>query len=225
MKVFFRGLVVAFVFGALAGYPFASQAQDEGRSGATTIVSTARVDKTGGTYHGPVYATINGRERKIADDGIDAWVIDGGRRVVYSGTDGSGGYENEGQSLRVYDARTGKTTKVMSEYVGVDDITEVKTASGKIALLVKLSDGGLGGQYVAVVDPSRGEVFIRQWSRIISRRGDILTLGLYREGDWESITENENANESVKVRPYKTERYNLSALLKRRVIVNKRDRP
>ena len=221
MKSFIKSLVAALIFGALIICPSISQAQGAGRSAAQTLISKARVDRSDAEFQGPLYVTIGGKELKIADVALDAWVINGGRQVVYSGRDGAGGFEDEGQSLRVYDARNGRTRKVMSEYVAVDDVTEAKTARGKIALLVKMSDGGLGANYFAVVDPTRGEVFFRRWVRLLSRKGDILTLGHYRENDWDKFLENTNA----KVRPYRTERVNLSAALKRRVIVNKRDRP
>lgn len=221
MKSLKRSLLIAFVFGALISCSSIAQAQGAGRSAAQTLISKARVDRSEVEFQGPLYVTINGKERKIADVAIDAWVINGGRQVVYSGRDGAGGFEDEGQSLHVYDALSAKTRKVMSEYVAVDEVTEAKTASGKIALLVKMSDGGLGANYLAIVDPTRGEVFFRRWVRLLSRKGDILTLGHYREDDWHKFLENEN----TKVRPYRTEKVNLSAALKRRIIVNKRDRP
>lgn len=222
MRSFIRSLLVVLIFGALVSYASHSQAQQKmGQRAAQTLISKARVERADNEFQGPLYVTIGGKERKIADVALDAWVIDGGRRVVYSGRDGAGGFEDEGQSLRVYDARSGKTRKVMSEYVAVDDVTEVRTSGGKIALLVKMSDGGLGANYLAVVDPARGEVFFRRWVRLLSRKGDTLTLGHYREDDWDKFLENQNA----KVRPYRTEKVNLNAVLKRRVIINKRDRP
>jgi hypothetical protein len=221
MKGLIKGLAVALIFAALAGYPRDAQAQRTGSRAAQSLITAARVDK-GTEFYGPVYVTIKGSEAKIADMAAEVWVIDGGRQVVYSGRDGAGGFENEGQSLRVYNAQTRQTKKVLSEYVAVDDVVEAKTSSGKVALLVKMSDGGLGGQYLAVVDPLRGEVFVRKWARLLSSKGDIITLGLYREEDWDKFNESEQA--AAKVRPYKTERYKLSDILKRRVIYNKRDR-
>ncbi len=109
----------------------------------------------------------------------------------------------------------------MSQYFMVQTVEEVMTSKKKRALLVTLEDGGLGASYVAVVDPSRGEVFFRRWARILSRRGDTIVLGRYREGDWDKLM----GEDAAKVRPYRTERYNLNALLLRRVIVNKSDRP
>lgn len=221
MKNFIRSFIAALIFGALMGCPSVTPAQSAGRRATQALISKARVDRSDVEFQGPLYVTINGKELKIADVAIDAWVINGGRQVVYSGRDGAGGFEDEGQSLRVYDARSGKIRKVMSEYVAVDEVTEVTTAGGKVALLVKMSDGGLGANYMAIVDPTRGEVFFRRWVRLLSRKGDRLTLGHYREDDWDKFLENKNA----RVRPYKTERVNLSAVLRRRVIVNKRDRP
>jgi hypothetical protein len=209
-------LILAVVF--LMTYAQAASAQPKD-PGAAKRITNARVDREANAMTGSVYATIGGQERKIAEVGIEVLVIEGGRRMVYSGLDGSGGFENEGQSLYVYDPRTDKERKVMSEYFIVNKITEVTTSRNKTALLVDLTDGGLGASYQAVVDPNRGEVFFRRWAKVISRRGDIIVLGRYKEDDWDKFMENENA----KVRPYRTERYNLNTLLRRKVIINKRE--
>jgi len=197
----------------------ASTAEAQGQ-GQWPIITKARVDKQGEAFTGPVYVTVAGQEKKVAESALEAWVIRGGRQVVYSGTDGSGGFEDEGQSLRVYDARTGKTRKVMSEYVMVDKLTEVTTSRGKTALVVEMSDGGLGASYLAVVDPDRGQVFSRDWVRLLSRSGDVIVMGHYKEADWGEMME-EGGKKRVK--PYKMERRNLNALLQRRVIYNKRE--
>jgi len=105
----------------------------------------------------------------------------------------------------------------MSEYFMVETVTEVITSNKKRALLVTMEDGGLGASYVAVVDPRRGEVFFRRWARILANKGDTIVLGFYRERDWEQL------EAGRKVRPYKRERHNLSSLLLRPVIVNKKD--
>ncbi|MFY9619621.1 MAG: hypothetical protein WAM70_09080 [Pyrinomonadaceae bacterium] len=198
-------LLVLTLFGIVA-------AQDAGK------ITAARVARAEGEMTGAVYVTIDGRETKIADAGVDAWVIQRGRQAVYSGRDGSGGYENEGMSLYVYDARTGRQRKIMSEYFMVEKVAEVTTRSGRTALLVELEDGGLGASYFAVVDPARGEVFFRRWARQLSRKGDNLVLGFYKEDDWEKLGE-----PNARVRPHRRESHNLSTILKRRVIVNKRE--
>jgi hypothetical protein len=199
-----------------------SHAQQTGNT-TQALITSFRLDKPNNEFFGTLYATINGAEIKVAEVAIDAWIIEQGRNLVYSMRDGAGGFENEGESLRVYNARTGKTRKIMSEYYAVHDLTEVKTTRGRTALLVAMTDGGLGAFYLAVVDPSRGEVFFRKWARLLSRKGDIITIGYYRQDDdWTAFYDNQ---QNPKVRPYKTEKYNLTAILKRRVITNKPNRP
>ena len=163
--------------------------------------------------YGALFVTIAGTEKKITDQAQQAWIINRGQHVVYSSSEGAGGYENEGQSLHIYDVKTGTQKQIMSEYFMVETVKEVITSNKKRALLVTLEDGGLGASYIAVVDPWRGEVFFRRWARILSHKGDTIVLGFYREADWGLEPER-------KMRPYKRERHNLNLILRRPVIVN-----
>jgi len=167
--------------------------------------------------YGALFVTIAGREEKVTDQAQQAWIINGGRHVVYSSSEGAGGYENEGQSLHLYDLDTKNHKRIMSEYFMVEGVKEVVTSNKKRALLVTMEDGGLGASYLAVVDPWRGEVFFRRWVRILANNGDIIVLGFYREKDWGDL------EEGKKVRPYKKERHDLKTLLLRPVIVNKKE--
>ena len=214
----YRTVVLLVTFGTLICHARGTYAQQPPTPGASQVITSTRVAVEAGTYSGPLYVTVGGKETKIAADAIAAWIIDNGRKVVYSGRDGVGGYENEGQSLRVYDARTGRHRKIMAEYFEVDDVTEVAVGENKTALLVTMSDSGLGASYLAVVDPTRGEVFFRRWVRVDAREGDVIVIGHYTEDDWGKLSEDENA----KVTPYKTERHNLGTILRGRVITNKR---
>jgi hypothetical protein len=209
-----RTLLLLLILGTLVYHPRATYAQRP----VAPVITATRVAVEPGSYSGPLYVTVRGKETKIAADAIAAWIVDGGRKVVYSGRDGAGGYENEGQSLRIYDARAGRHRKIMSEYFEVDDVTEVAVGGNKTALLVAMSDGGLGASYVAVVDPTRGEVFFRRWAKVDSREGDVIVIGHYTEDDWGKLSEDENAA----VKPYKIERHDLATILRGRVIVNKR---
>ena len=215
-----RATLSVLILTVLLGYVRNSGAEQSGAQDKRPVITSTRVVVADGGLFGPLYVTIGGQERKIADEAIEAWVIQRGQSVVYSGRDGAGGFENEGQSLRIYDASTGKRRKIMSEYYGVDNVTEARTSRGKTALLVEMADGGLGASYLAVVNPARGEVFFRPWVKIISRRGDTVVVGHYRENDWEKFLENENA----RIKPYRTAAHNLNTILRRRVIFNKPDR-
>ncbi len=220
MKRSSKTAVILLALGALLCHAHSAHAQQARTTDTLPVITSTRVAVPDGTFFGPLYVTIGGKERKIADEAVAAWIIQGGQRVVYSGRDGAGGFENEGQSLRIYDARTGRKRKIMSEYYGVDKVTEVTTSKNKTALLVEMWDGGLGASYLAVVDPARGELFFRRWAKIISRQGDIIVIGHYKEDDWEKFHEDEKA----KVTPYKRERQNLNTILRRHVIFNKPDR-
>ena len=166
--------------------------------------------------YGALFVTIGGTEKKITDQAQQAWIINRGRHVVYSSSEGAGGYENEGQSLHLYNVDTGNQKRIMSHYFMVQTVKEVVTSKNKRALLVTMEDGGLGASYVAVVDPWRGEVFFRRWARLLADKGDTIVLGFYKEEDW-------GEPEASKVRPYKRERHNLNSLLLRSVIVNKKE--
>ena len=219
-KLFLRigptALLIAGVFGLLL-----LSAVDVPAQNAQTLARRAtsvRVEKDG--IYGPLFVTVGGTEKRVVEQAQQAWIINGGRHVVYSSSDGSGGYENEGQSLHLYDVLNGNQKRIMSEYFMVEHVEEIVTSKNKRALIVRMADGGLGASYLAVVDPGRGEVFFRRWARLLARKGDIIVLGFYKEDDWEKL---DDSKQSGPVRPYKQERHNLNSLLLRRVIHNKRD--
>ncbi len=181
-------------------------------------------------YGGKVVITVNGNKHQISDHGFDVWLVNGGKEVVYSGKDGSGGFENEGQSLHIYDVATGKSRKIMSEYSMVIGLTEKKLSNGQNVLLVKMADGGLGGAYFAVVDPKRGQVLSRGFAELSAIKGDTITLLYYKENDWEKISEERGVDEyenktafveKTKVKPSKVETLDLKKIVKGKVIVNR----
>ena len=218
-------IVFTLIISAVFAAPLVAQPR---QSRATSF----RLEKLETSLGNKLYITVNGRERKISNQVMDAWIIDDGKSVAYSGLDGSGGFENEGQSLRIYDVRTGKTRKVLSEYVAVIALMPVKISTGQLALLIKMGDGGLGASYFAVVDPKRGEVFYRRWAELIEIKGDRIKLAFYNEDDWDAILgersgEPDNPNQVIsttKVKPRKFENHDLKRVLKMRVMYNRRDR-
>jgi hypothetical protein len=181
------------------------------------VATDVKVETEGGGFIGTLYATVGGRRRKIADRAIEAWRIDGGRKIAYSSPDGAGGFENEGHALYVYDVRSARRRKVMSEYFAVTELKEARTRRGRTALLVTMGDGGLGASYFAVVDPTRGEVFFRRWARLTGQTGDQISVGIWTD---ESVWENTAQDGTPTTRPARTERHNLNTLLRRRVIYN-----
>jgi hypothetical protein len=219
IKMMKRSLIL-LVFAFFTALAIAQSAAAQARATSFRIDNP---EMRGGSLH----ITVDGQERKIYDEAWAAWTINDGRDVVFSGPDGAGGFENEGQSLRIYNVAARSTRKILSEYVMVVALKAVKTSSGAVALLVRMEDGGLGGSYFAVVDPKRGEVFFRRWAELRTLKGDNVTLGLYREDDFEKIIEEhdivapDQVMSTTKVRPYKTEQYNLATILKGKVIYNR----
>jgi hypothetical protein len=80
-------------------------------------------------------AFIEGKEVLVADRVLKFWVFDGGKALAYSGSDGAGGYEGEGESLRVYQPGAGPR-KVLAEYYAIDDVQEATTATCRKSLIV-----------------------------------------------------------------------------------------
>src|SRR5215470_13621677 len=91
-------------------FAFTGQAQSQGTRShfSRARITGFRVERAGAKA-GALFVSISGSETKVADRALNAWIIAHGRQLVYSGEDGAGGYENEGQSLRLYDPQNGNT--------------------------------------------------------------------------------------------------------------------
>lgn len=180
---------------------------------------------------GKLYITVNGQQKMIAESAQDVWLINNGKDVVYSGRDGSGGYEGEGQSLRIYNAKTGKTKKIMSHYEMIMGVTDYKLSNGKTVILVRAEDGGLGASSLSIVDPDRGEIFYEGSVEVVEAKNDKIKLNHYKEEDWENLHNERGAdfydNKEVftlvksKVKPSKTQILDLNRILKNKVIARK----
>ncbi len=94
----------------------------------------------------------------VSDSAYRAWALGTTGLVAYSGLDGAGGFENEGQSLTVVDLATGARRRVVADYFPIIRV-DLLDAAGARALLVHMRDGGQGSVHVTVVDPERGQVF------------------------------------------------------------------
>jgi hypothetical protein len=79
--------------------------------------------------YGALFVTIAGTEEKATDHAQQAWIINDGRHVVYSSSEGAGGYENEGQSLHLYDLDTRNHKRIMSEYFMVQKVKRLSQAT------------------------------------------------------------------------------------------------
>jgi hypothetical protein len=179
---------------------------------------------------GKLYVTVGGKKLKIADDAKDFWIINQGNDVVYSFGEMSRGFEGEGDTLNLYNVKTGKIRQIMAEYTFVTGLTEVKLSNGSNVLLVSMGDGGLGGSYLGVVDPKRGELFNEHLAELLTVKGDKISLAYYKDDDWDEINQERGWEDiksqgafakPTKVKPAKTQTFDLIEILKNKVMVNK----
>ena len=171
---------------------------------AAQVASNVRVSSEDG---GPVFATVDGAEKQIAPFGYKAWLLDEGRAVAYSAR-GSGGFENEGQTLYLYDAKSGLKHRLFSARFEITDVKRAQSAAGKIAYLVSMEDGGLGATHIAVIDPAHGQVFHQDGARFDGVAQGTFSVSWYKDEDWEKLRQH------AEVAPTKSQRYDLDDLLK-----------
>jgi hypothetical protein len=221
MKQTFLALIIIAILTAVFAVPVFSQ-----RFRATELEIRERRDLSyGGQNVGELFITVDGKTRKIADEASQAWIIGGGKEVVYSGADGSGGFENIGQSLRIYNVSTKKRRKIFSEYFSVSGLTEAKVSTGARVLLVRGYGGDTECIPFSVVDLARGEVFRHCSAELMKVSGDFITLAIdpeFPEG-WFDDETNQTAFDLSVTKKYRKKRtYDLKKLIKRKVIYNRK---
>ncbi len=166
---------------------------------------------------GKLVATLGGKERVLSEAAGAAWKLGDGRYLAFDGGQGSGvgGFENEGEDLKLYDAKTGEVRTVMAEGFMIDDVKLEKLPNGKDVLLVAMSDGGLGASHLAIVDPERGQVASYDQATAGKIKDGKLTL---EHRDYEAAN-----SDGGEAKITKREELDLAKLLEGPVIVNGRD--
>ncbi|HXX66483.1 MAG TPA: hypothetical protein VEK07_04850 [Polyangiaceae bacterium] len=175
---------------------------------------------------GTLSVTQDGRKVPIAHEVDGFWPIpidehpDGDHRVTravtFARADGAGGYENEGQSLYLWAPGDKESRKLMAEYFQIERVESLAARSGRTVLLIVMKDGGLGATHVAFADPERGELFRADGADVMQRAEGSVRIGWFRDEDWERL------EQDAAVRPLRTERLDLDAVLRRPVMHNPR---
>ena len=185
-----------------------------GKKDSSQVATGVRQDDDG-----KIWAKVGGKEINVGESNAARgdWskmpkVIGDGRYVVWPNITGDRGYEAEGQELKVYDAKTGKTSTVMQEYFYVQDVAAHKLPDGREAFIVSMADGGLGAPHLAIVDPQRGEVFRAERSSLLGLKGDQITIA-------------KHDNEDQIEKPTGKQTLNLAKILSGPVITNPPDWP
>ncbi|HVY60385.1 MAG TPA: peptidoglycan-binding domain-containing protein [Planctomycetota bacterium] len=149
------------------------------KAGAAATVASFKLSPADGGF-GPhtLTASVGGKSVTLATDAYRAFSLAGGRYLAWTNPRGAGGFENEGQGLMLFDAKTGKTTQVASESFMIEDVKSAHLPDGRDALLVAMTDGGLGLDRLAVVDPARGETARLDGAVVKKVEGSTLTATL-----------------------------------------------
>ncbi len=175
------------------------------------VITKFRIQPKSG---GPLFVTIDGKERKIAKEAVEAWIIEGGRRLAYTTAEGAGGM-GAGGTLMLFDAQTNQHKKLATSEDDLVDLKEARSGDGKTVLILETSGAENCAPEIMMIDPSRGEVFSESPAQVLSIKGDLMLLGYFKEAEWEKNCE------SKKMKPYKTKSFSLNALLKRSVITKR----
>lgn len=161
------------------GHPVVGRSATPDAEGAARVIAVRVVAEN---EPGPVVAVIDGKERRVAEQAWKAWLAEAGRAVLYSGTDGAGGFEDEGHSLYRYDVASGDRRKLLAADALIHEVTEARSRAGRLVYVVSLRDGAVGGPSTSILDPARGELH-RQRDAAFDRAADgLVILSLYRQG-------------------------------------------
>lgn len=142
---------------------------------SVTQVSVAR-DTTQFTTGPVLLSRADGSSDTLAVEAVRAWRLADGAEVAWSGRDGGGGFENEGQALRLAAVDSTDAPRfTLREPFGIESVEELRDSEGRRLLAVAMVDGGAGMPHLVLVDPARGVVYRAVRSRV-AERGDTLTI-------------------------------------------------
>ena len=88
-----------------------------------------------------------------------AFVSEDSTSVIYSSVGGAGGFKGLGESLMRWDAATGMSVRLASEYYVIEQVSPFSPDSGPTLVIISMREFGSGVRHVGIVDPRRGEVF------------------------------------------------------------------
>ncbi|MBI2795245.1 MAG: hypothetical protein HYX65_00890 [Gemmatimonadetes bacterium] len=88
-----------------------------------------------------------------------AFVSDDSTSVLYTAVGGAGGFKGLGESLMRWDAATGRSVRLASEYYVIEQVSPFAPDSGRPLVIVSMREFGSGVRHLGIVDPLRGEVF------------------------------------------------------------------
>ena len=146
-------------------------------SAAQDIITKFRIQPKSG---GPLFVTVNGTEKQIAKEALEAWIIEGGHKLAYT-TSEAPGQMGAGGTLVVFDAHTNQHKKLVTSEDDLVSVKEARSGDGKTVLLLETSNAEVCAPTIGVIDPARGKVFSETPAQVLSIKGDIMILGYFKE--------------------------------------------
>jgi hypothetical protein len=117
----------------------------------------------------------------VTDQAFSAWVVADGRYLAWSGPDGNGGEDDEGQGLHLYDPASGHSQKLSAESLLITNVESMVDSQGQLGLLMRLGHGDAPDDPVgfAVVSPAKGVVYREPLAELLARGDNEITVGFY----------------------------------------------
>jgi len=136
-----------------------------------------------GQIYGELKVTDSGAEKTLADHVWKFWQTDGGRTLLWAGSDGAGGYENEGQSLWRYNSLTKRKRMLAAFVYTIHSVREARSRSGKRGFVLTMFDGGLGAPHLAVVRDGGGVAWQKSVARLAAIRNGRIAVAVMHTRD------------------------------------------
>lgn len=166
--------------------------------GSLDKATSVRVEKTGDSIEGPVFANIGNKATRIAERGSQTWLVRDGATVLYSVTTGNGGYEGEGQTLFAYEVASRRTRSLLIAPKIIDLVREAKSKTERTVYIVMLTDGAVGIPMTAILDVERGEVYRRDNAKFAGMQNGRAILATYKAGAFD-VGDGEKAKPSSSI--------------------------
>jgi hypothetical protein len=156
----------------------------------TPETTSQKVTVTVAKPTGQLTLTVDGKAKTIAaKDVANYWMTKAGA-ILYSVRERKRGYEGEGEALFLYDRTTETKTRLLTDDYMIEKVYELTTTGGKSLLCVTMSDGGLGANHVAIVNPERGTVFAQPMSRFARVEPNRIIVAEWADSDrWHGADE------------------------------------
>jgi hypothetical protein len=168
-------------------------------------VTAVRVEKAENAATGKVIATVDGNDAALPTRGVRAWMLSDGSGALYTTTQGRGGPGSDGQSLQLWDAKTGKTRLLAAESMAIIEIKEVRLKDGTNVFVMNLSDPAGKNVGTAATAVQRSTFWRMPMALCASVDGTVLTLNEY------TAAQLKNGGDPLQVTPKKTSTVDIDA--------------